>query len=196
MLDHLPYLHFLVRTQQGREVGLISPAEVAPDEFAGAFYFVPVRENGSFFPAYRFDFSIYRGKGEFLQPENGKRVFNGMAFAATEGRREVLICTFEYPFGLRPSNGHADMPLWFFEDRPSRTVPVFRKVSSRGKEKRLHYAGSFRHTDFKCPFVEVEPVEPTILDELLEQWGLSIVGCSPTQRYTRRPKRKLIRARG
>jgi len=196
MLDKLPYIHYLAKIHRARQTILISPAEIPAAEFNGGSFFAPVNDLGSFFPIYRFDFSIYRGQGKFLKPEQGKKVFNGMAFAAVDQRRDALICTFEYPFGLKPSNGHANMPLWFFEERPSHVTPRFRKVQSGGRGKLFHYRGDLRHSDFKHPFVELELGEPAILDDLLEEWGLSIVGCSPKLRYSQIRKQKAMPARG
>jgi hypothetical protein len=184
----LPYLHFMTKLQNGRKTGLVSPAEVEEGLFLGGCYVAPVRDDGSLFLIYRFDFSLYLGRGEFRKPHDGRTTFNGIAVSIADGTTNALHCTFEYPSVQMPTEAPPNQPSWFFQRHESRIEPLFRVVRSRSS-KPLHYTGSLRHRDFKNRFVELEPFKPSLLDDLLEKWGVSIIGCEPASKYGGMAKR-------
>src|SRR5271167_4182145 len=97
MLENLPFIHFMVKKGTGRDAELLSPAEIQENLYLGGSFFIPVRNEGHFLPAYRFDFSIYIGAGRFMKGEAGNRIFTGIAFQIHR-HKELLFCAFEYPF--------------------------------------------------------------------------------------------------
>jgi hypothetical protein len=64
------------------------------------------------------------------------------------------------------------MRLWFTA-RPS---------SSR--EGPLPYVGRLKHPDFSCLLAEIEPEDPSRLDQLCESEDIIVVGCDPFTRYS------------
>jgi len=99
MLEQLPYLHYWVKTHGAVDVDLVSPAEVASGRITGGSSLPPERRRLSL-PAYRFDFRSIVAKENSCNLRREKRCFNGMAFSAVTSPG-ILVCTFEYPFGLR-----------------------------------------------------------------------------------------------
>jgi hypothetical protein len=65
----------------------------------------------------------------------------------------------------------ADKELWF----------TVRSVAR--KERCLPYVGSLKHPDFTSPFIEIEPEDPSKLDQLFEDENVIVVGCDPTTHY-------------
>jgi hypothetical protein len=51
------------------------------------------------------------------------------------------------------------------------------------QEQRLPYVGELTHADFSLRFMEIEPEEPRILDQLGGAEGILIIGCDPFTHY-------------
>jgi hypothetical protein len=182
-IQDLPFLHYMVRVGSGRGSHLVSPME-AETTASGGVFVAPLQSDGGFFAAYHFHFSIYLGEGEFVKQRTKKAIFSGVAAGMQLKGREHVLLTFEFP-GPEP---------WFWYDLSPRLprvlkyedevfLPLFRKVPRRGP---LNYAGRFRHKDFACKFVELEPTEPQILDDILFRLHISLIGCDPHTAYERR----------
>ncbi|HZZ81662.1 MAG TPA: hypothetical protein VFE62_24385 [Gemmataceae bacterium] len=182
-IQELPFLHFMVRFGAGRNSHLVAPME-AEDAHSGGSFVAPLAANGRFFPVYRFHFAIYLGQGEFVKDNQTKMLFNGLAIATLFDRREHLLFTFELP---------GPEPWWPFEFWPRLPrvlrhhdefyLPYFRRVPRRGP---VLYGGGFHHQDFKYAFAEIEPTEPKILDEILNDFLISLIGCDPHTKYERK----------
>ncbi len=124
------------------KTGLVSPAEVEEGSFFGGCFVAPIRDDGSLFPIYRFDFSLYLGRGEFVRPQNGRTTFNGIAVSIADGSTNALHCTFEYPSIQMPEKAPPNQPSWFFQRHEPRIEPLFRVV--RGRTSRpLNYVVRF-----------------------------------------------------
>jgi hypothetical protein len=64
-------------------------------------------------------------------------------------------------------------------------VEVWYVVRSGTKEDRqLPYLGKLKHPDFDLLFGEIEPEDPSVLDRLLLENGVSILGCDPFRHYS------------
>ncbi len=181
-IQDLPFLHFMARLGSGRESRLVAPME-SEDAQSGGSFVAPLAADGHFFPVYRFQFSIYLGQGVFVEHDRQKGLFNGLAVAALIGRREHLLLTFELP---------GPEPWWPYEFWPRLPrilryndeffLPYFRRVPRR---RPALYGGHFRHRDFQFGFVELEPTEPRVLDEILDRFLISLIGCDPHTKYER-----------
>lgn len=179
----LSFLHFMVRVGSGRDRTLLSPMEAEEGNLGGTFV-APVRGDGRLFPAYRFHFSFYRGSGEFDQDQGHKALFDGAAVAIQIERKDHLLLTFEQPGpeSWWPHHFWPRLPR-VLRDQDGFYLPVFRRVPRRAP---LRYEGNFRHRDFECKFVQLEPTEPKVLDEILDRFQISLIGCDPHTKYERR----------
>jgi hypothetical protein len=184
--ENLPFLHFMVRVGSGRESGLVSPSEVKENAGPGGIFVAPLQKDRRFFPAYRFHFSIYLGNGEYLPNERRAKLFSGIAVAVRIEGRDHLLLTFEVPWPGRAWPGPWwPEEFWFRVPGVLRTqeeflLPMFRRVARRAP---VRYAGSLRHRDFQFAFAELEPTEPEILDALLDELRISLIGCDPHLKY-------------
>jgi hypothetical protein len=178
-LSDLPFVHYLVRSDQRRESMLISPMETEGTANSGAF-FVPVKEDGTLFPHYRFHFAIYFGNGEFLAERGSKRLFTGVAVTTKIMRRDSLILLFGFP-GSEPW-WHYQGPHFpaLFEENGEFYTPTLERVPRR---RMATYGGRFRHPDFKSSFIEVRPTLPKEFDAILLKFGVSVVGCDSKSKY-------------
>ena len=62
--------------------------------------------------------------------------------------------------------------VWFFLSSATR------------QDRRLPYVGKLKHPDFELLFAEIEPEDPSVLDSLLIENGVSILGCDPFLHYS------------
>jgi hypothetical protein len=182
-IDALPFIHFMTRVGSGRDVQLVNPSEADDFTEAGGSFVAPVGPNGAFQPAYRFQFSIYFGGGEFLAVQGQKSLFNGVAFPIQTERRPVLLLTFELPGPDEPWFPF----LWPYLPRVLRrqhefVTPMLQRVPRRTA---LRYSGHYLHADFQSRFVELEPTDPNVFDQLLDEFQISVIGCDPFTRYER-----------
>jgi hypothetical protein len=51
------------------------------------------------------------------------------------------------------------------------------------EDRSLPYLGRLTHPDFAVPFVEIEPENPAVLDQLFLEQGVGILGCDPFTHY-------------
>jgi hypothetical protein len=180
----------MVRVGSGSESHFASPMEVEGTASGGVFV-APLESDGSLFDAYTFQFSIYLGDGEFRKYGSQKARFNGVAAGMQLKGRDHILLTFEpLRSGPRsPSDCPPSLPhLLAQDDNDSVYFPLFRKVP---KQRALKYSGKFVHKDFSHPFVEIAPVDPQVLDEILLEHGISLIGCDPhTEYHVRLPQER------
>jgi hypothetical protein len=148
---------------------------------SGGAFVAPLQSDGALFDAYNFQFSIYLGDGAFVKDGSKKASFRGVAVGMQLRGRDHVLLTFE---PLRcgpwlPDNSSPSLPHLLGQD-DSVYFPLFRKVPRR---RALKYAGKFSHKDFSRAFVELEPTEPKVLDEILLRHGISLIGCDPHTEY-------------
>ena len=180
-IDELPFLHYMVRVNDGKEARLLSPIEVDDDTRTGGSFVAPIQQNAELFPAYRFDFSIYLGSGEFVKDREQKRLFSGIALTLQMDRSDHLLLTFGLPWPepFWPPHYWHHLPDVLRAENEF-VVPLLRRVPRR---RPIRYGGSMVHPDFKHDFTELEPRERTSLDVLLERFRISVIGCDPHAMY-------------
>lgn len=184
--DNLPFMHFMVRVDNGRKSRLLAPSEA--EDVAGGQFVVPLDDGREFFPVYQFHYSLYLGEGKFFPDENGRKLFRGFGLTLPTDRRSEVLLTFrtiEDPAQLwvpelwgpvRALRAHGEFLL-----------PVMRRVPRRPA---IRYGGKMKHKDFRRLFAEVEPTDPKILDRLLDEFHISLIGFDANSVAQRRKKTK------
>jgi hypothetical protein len=182
-IDTLPFLHYMVPMDMGKETRLVSPLEVDDKTATGGCFVAPVQQDGALLPAYRFHFSIYLGHGEFVKDREHKRLFSGIALSLQLERKDHLLLTFGLPW---------PEPFWpphYWHHLPDVLraeneflVPMLQRVPRRPT---MRYGGSLKHRDFEHSFAELEPRERRMLDVLLERFRISVIGCDPHTKYAK-----------
>lgn len=181
----MPFLHFLIRSGGGRNSSLLSPLE-AGETSAGASFFAPLRSDGRLHPHYRFHFSIYLGEGTFLEDGHKKVLFTGVGAAPNAKRSDDLVLIFGVPGPERWLFPQFFPPFPKLLEREEEFfIPILRRTPGRRPAK---YAGDLSHPDFKAAFAELQPAEPQVLDRLLGEFGISMIGCDPHTKYERAQK--------
>ncbi len=180
-IDTLPFLHYMVRLGTGKNSRLVSPFEVEDKATTGGCFVAPVQEDGALLPAYRFHFSIYLGRGDFVKERDRKRLFSGIALSLQIERKDHVLLTFGLPW---------PEPFWpphFWHHIPDVLrveneffIPMLQRVPRRPP---IRYGGSTKHRDFEHSFAELEPTERGMLDRLLERFRISVIGCDPHTKY-------------
>jgi hypothetical protein len=119
-----------------------------------------------------------------VQDQQKKALFNGVAVADQIERKDHLLLTFELP-GPEPWCPYDFWPRLprVLREHDEFYLPLFRRVPRRTP---LRYEGSFKHRDFDHEFAEIEPTEPKVLDEILDRFLISIIGCDPHAKYERK----------
>ncbi len=183
-IDTLPFLHYMVRIDEGKETRLLSPIEVDDNSATGGSFVAPIQSGGELLPAYRFHFSIYLGHGEFVKDRDRKRLFSGIALTLQRGRKDHLLLTFGLPW---------PEPFWpphFWHHLPDVlraenefVVPLLQRVPRRSP---LRYGGAMTHPDFEHGFAELEPSDRRMLDVMLERFRISVIGCDPYAKYQKK----------
>src|SRR5437016_6301158 len=74
-IEKLPFIHFMVRIEAGRESHLLTASEA--EEGTGGQFFVPLGDDGDLFPVYRFHYSLYLGNGNYLENGADGKIFQG-----------------------------------------------------------------------------------------------------------------------
>lgn len=156
-INELPFLHFMMIVQDGKDSWLLSPREA---QGCGGVFVAPLGDNQQLLPCYRFHYSIYHDE---------VALSTGIAVSTSGGSDLFLI------FGVSPPGPR----LYQVDDQL--LIPIFRCVPQRFP---LRYHGRFHHRDFGSMFAELEPVEPTILDRVLDGCSISVVGCDPHTMYS------------
>ena len=121
---------------------------------------------------YRFQFSIYLGNGEFAQNGENKTLFNGVAEYIE--RKDHLLLTFDISDFCNLSNVPSGRNV------DELYIPLFCRVAQRAT---LSYRGKFNHRDFTSSFTEIEPIDSNILDNIFDDFSISLIGCDPHTQY-------------
>ncbi|GEM_PF-3276863 len=190
MIEQAPFLHYMIKDPR-HPADLVSPAELPAAAPAGGCLVAPVTRDGRLLPVYRFDFSIYLGSGQFMKGDTGKCIFPGLAFCLQEGTQPRLHAAFGYPPPFFPGlSQYPFRPLWFpvfketGKDDGMHLMYLFAPANHQKKNTLLRYKGRLQHRDFANKFIELQPSDKHVLDNLLEHWGISIIGCDPFTRYS------------
>ena len=181
-IQQLPFMHFMVRVDEETESYLVTPTDI--DGGVGGEFVVPLTNEGDLFPVYQFHYSLYLGNGEYFPSKERQELFLGYAPTIPTEKRTHLLLTF----GLIERSAEFWLqrkflgPPFFWVDLPRALhtngellFPILRRVS-RGSN--LRYRGKARHKDFERPFAELEPTEPRLFDRLLDEFLISVIGCS------------------
>lgn len=59
-------------------------------------------------------------------------------------------------------------------------IPLFCRVAQRAT---FSYRGKFNHRDFTSSFIEMEPIDSNILDNIFDDFSISLIGCDPHTQY-------------
>jgi hypothetical protein len=147
------FVHSLVKSQQEEKKGWYAPIELGETAPHYIGFAIPVGD--------RLD-ERYRDRLDERYTCEIVRVH--------KGEREIipreLIRTGKDSFVLTID----ERELWF----------VVRPMS---RDRRLPYLGKLEHEDFGLLFTEIEPEDPTMLDQLFLEKGVGILGCDPFTHY-------------
>jgi len=182
----MPYLHYLAPEYVGGNHGelvLQSPMETEDAAQGGSLY-APVQANGRFFPTYRFDYSLYFGKGQFARTSEGKKaILTDLAVTTVIERRQCVLLVFRQLWHAWPEH--------WFDKQQLMDFPVFPQFASepliptlrRSRRPALRYRGRLEHEDFSHPFAELEQTDKQVFHELLTVLHVALIGCNPHSRY-------------
>lgn len=176
-----PFLHYFVREYGGSRAGLKTPSEAHTSSGLGSF-FAPVTAEGGFLPAYRFHFSIYLGQGEYRrEPDGTKAIYVGVGAAAGQTPNDHLILMFGSPgpVGVWAPQSLPPLPSALSKGREF-FLPILRRLP---RTPLAYYDGRNAHDDFRLAFAELEPADATTLDDILDEYGISLIGCDPHSMY-------------
>lgn len=174
-IHNLPYIHYFVRSKDGQ---LISPFEYVSD-VGGSFYIPLYGDNLA--PGYKFHYTIYLGNGEFYKnPDETNMIFIGLAIPIrTKNALQFLMEFNAFP----PIPNCTSKSLRHFPGAVNidgdLVLPMFKRIN----KKTIAYGGKCQHPDLKHTFIEIGPSDNKVFDELLESYGISIIGCDPHITY-------------
>lgn len=174
--EQIPFMHFMARVEVGRETRLLTPCEA--EENVGGQFFVPVAEEDGLFPVYQFHYSMYLGNGLHQPIGQGGKPLRGFGFTFPQEQRTHVLLTFE----PMPPGPESRLPRGLRTPRGEFLMPVLRRVP---RQMPIRYGGTTKHRDFEHLFAELEPTEPQLLDRLLDEFRISIIGCARQDVRTR-----------
>jgi hypothetical protein len=173
----LPFLHFMVRIENGRKSYLLAASEV--EEAVGGHLVAPIADDGELFPVYQFHYSLYLGNGKYFPDGEGKKLFQGSGLTLPTEERKHLLLTFgaidveSWPLSDIWGQAFLFGPPRALRSRSEFLLPVLRRVP---RQSPLRYGGKLKQKDFGHLFAELEPTDPKVFDRLLEEFHISIIG--------------------
>jgi len=180
-LDGIPYIHFMVEVGHGKNRGLIAACEACDSNDApsqGGCFAVPIKKDDQFFPVYRFDFSIYKGNGTFVEVDGKRSTWTGLAIsvALEKGAPEHIVLA---SLASIPGEDLTNVPRSLLQsflkvNGEGLDWPVFRKMPRRLP---LPYIGQLDHPDFNGRLRELQLIDPRSLDKFLDTFGIALIGC-------------------